>query len=202
MQSSFKKIEAFFFGTEMTPYTPHLNHKSWILLPLVLIGILPLVLVRALSIPKRKSMPYKAAQTWNWVASGPPLGDTLGLSFLPYSFVKPTSTDKGAIPRRLLCCGSVQSSSAQLPRDAFENLTVLLKARGWEKCASVRLMNRPLTTTSFLLLLPRGWAKAQRMQSTALLCPASFHLTHPCSLQLRSFQCYTEPAEPPAKFST
>lgn len=109
MQPSLKKLEAFFYGTEIPPYTPHLNHKSWILLPLVSIRILSLVLVRALSAPERKSMPYKAVQPWDWVASGPPPGDTLGPSFLPYSFVKPTSTDKGAIPCRLLRCGSVHN---------------------------------------------------------------------------------------------
>lgn len=95
----------------------------------------------------------------------------------PYSFVKPTSTDKGAIPRRLQHCGSVQSSSAQLPRDTFENLTVLLKTWGWKKSASVCLMNRPLTTSFSLLLLPRGWAKASVHPTSAkhcapLPCPA------------------------------
>lgn len=161
-------------------------------------------------------MPYKAAQTWDWVASSPPRGDTLGPSFLSYSFVKPTSTDNGAIPRHLLRRDSVQSSRAQLPRDTFENLTVLLKTRGWKKSASVLLMSRPLISSFSLLFLPRGWAKAQcashqckAPRSSAPSCQGrldhsghNFHLPHPCALELQSLWCCTEPAEPPATFST
>lgn len=55
MQPSLKKLEVFFFGTETPPYTHHLNQKSWILLPLVSIGILSLILVRALSTPESEN---------------------------------------------------------------------------------------------------------------------------------------------------
>lgn len=56
MQPSLKKLRVFLlWDRDPSLYTHHLNHKSWILLPPVSIGILSLILARALSTPKREN---------------------------------------------------------------------------------------------------------------------------------------------------
>lgn len=150
MQPSLKKLQAFFFGKQSPPYTHHLNHKSWILLPLVSVEILSLILVRSLSAPKRENQcPIKKCRYEIGLLAALHRETDLGRSFCHSAIVKPTSTDKGAIPCHLLCCGYVQSSVYNFQETYLKTLPDYSKRETEKVCLS----NRPLITRFFLLFL-------------------------------------------------
>lgn len=214
MQPSFKKLEVFFSGTETSPYTHHLNHKSWILLPLVSIGILSLILVRDLSAPERENQcPIKQRRH--------EIGLLAALCW---------ETDWGCSFCRAFLWSQHQQIREQfhavapcnLPVYNFQetHLKALLDYSKQERQKQVwqRLPYRPLITSSFLLFLPRASPTLQWVfpcipsaHSAGLLqCVLSKEAetssgstihTH-FALQPRSCQCNIELGWPPAKFST